>query len=376
MALLEINWDDPDQDFLTGLIDDIPPFTLPAATWPRVPNVFPRATLDEHGGRLRRFSAHGAYNYGADPERPVQAARLEALNAGAPDDPVEGATRPLWRLLCAAVRADHMTEGLMATHLPALTRLANELRRRELADRTAGWSLSRVVDPFEDLPDSPPYRYWADQPTLEANTDRVDDHLEDQLRPTSFLGNPVTARVVLLSLNPGFAEQDELDEDAPASAAARERGNFHDDSVFEVLRPEFERQSGATWWRQRTLAGLLRHVDADTVMRGIAAVEWFPYHSKTFRDLRNVLPSQQLAFRLVHNAVRRGAVIVSLRSWRRWVTSVPILETAPVIHLRNRRRLYVSQGNMEHSQFQRIIDGLKHVGPQALMPRSSMPVSL
>jgi hypothetical protein len=57
------------------------------------------------------------------------------LRSGDPDDPVEGDDEFLWHCLFAVVRADRFNGGLVAEHALALTRIANELRRRLLRRR-------------------------------------------------------------------------------------------------------------------------------------------------------------------------------------------------------------------------------------------------
>jgi hypothetical protein len=60
---------------------------------------------------------------------------LRALASSKGDDPVEGDDEFLWHCLYAIVRADRFEEGLVAENLLALTRIANEVRRRLLRQR-------------------------------------------------------------------------------------------------------------------------------------------------------------------------------------------------------------------------------------------------
>ena len=130
-----------DQLFMDGASDELAPFAVPAATWrggDRLEDgsiTMPWCELDAAGDRLVAFAYHGSYEWVDDPKREEQRALLERLSTGAADDPVEGDTDDLWRCLFAVVRADRFTEGLVGSHAHALTRIANELRRRLLEER-------------------------------------------------------------------------------------------------------------------------------------------------------------------------------------------------------------------------------------------------
>ncbi|MGZ6564590.1 MAG: hypothetical protein ACXVH3_28555 [Solirubrobacteraceae bacterium] len=87
---------------------------------------------DEAGERLIRFARHGAYDWMTDRGRAQQEALVASLRSGEADDPVSGETEILWRCLFAVVRSERFTEGMVAANTLALTRIANELRRRLL----------------------------------------------------------------------------------------------------------------------------------------------------------------------------------------------------------------------------------------------------
>ena len=131
-----------DDRFVAGELEDIPLFSQPKPLlheMERLPDgkSFQMGwwEMDEPGNRLIAFAYHGSYDYVDDPSRDEQQHLVESLAAGEADSPVKGVTEDLWRTIFAVVRSDRFSEGTIATHAHALTRLANELRRRVIADR-------------------------------------------------------------------------------------------------------------------------------------------------------------------------------------------------------------------------------------------------
>jgi hypothetical protein len=127
--------DQPDPDEI------IAPFAVPAATVRGGQRLgdgaiqMPWYEYDEAGERLITFAHHGAYRWTDDPEREQQVALLESLRTGDPEDPVSGENELLWHCLFAVVRSERFNDGVVAANALALTRIANELRRRLLKQR-------------------------------------------------------------------------------------------------------------------------------------------------------------------------------------------------------------------------------------------------
>jgi hypothetical protein len=128
--------DDPDEKFFRGVSNDLPAFTVPVTSEHEEEGRFPWWSLDDAGDRLVRFAHRfGSYDWSSDPDQPKQQQLLVSLASGEPDDAVDGHNEFLWHCLVAVVRADRFNEGLIAEHALALTRIANELRRRLLRRR-------------------------------------------------------------------------------------------------------------------------------------------------------------------------------------------------------------------------------------------------
>lgn len=137
------NWDpsDPDLAFLRDGSDDLALFDVPTDEWHGGEKehgviTMPWVDVGEAGYRLMRF-AHAVrpFPWTDDPRREEWQVLLERLSTGGPADPVEGSTQDLWDLLFALCRADRFAEGTVASHALAMTRIANEIRRRLLVAR-------------------------------------------------------------------------------------------------------------------------------------------------------------------------------------------------------------------------------------------------
>src|SRR5262245_3868197 len=182
-------------------------------------------------------------------------------------------------------------------------------------------------NPWCHLPTSPPYVLPHDEPQVRDVDARAGPdyrlHIAELL-PEAFVGNR-EAPVVLLSNNPGYTEEG-VPPQQEAAIVARMRNNLlhgPSDYPFLFLAPDVGGR-GKRWWA-RKLKALRGRFGDQVVARSILNVPYFPYPSRKFghRDLR--LPSQDYSFRLVREAMERGAVIVFMRKGRAWLDAVPEL---------------------------------------------------
>lgn len=78
----------------------------------------------------------------------------------------------------------------------------------------------------------------------------------------------------------------------------------------------------------------------------IFCIEFFPYHSRSYKPLRSILPSQHYSFHLVKEAISRGALIIMLRGRRGWLMQVPELAGYPFYILRSAQSGFISPRNL------------------------------
>jgi hypothetical protein len=218
-------------------------------------------------------------------------------------------------------------------------------------------------NPWANLPSNAPYVLPQDMAILRGYPDLLREghprKLRFELVPAPFVGNPRTARVILLSLNPGFGERDQSDEGRePLATWVRHSLLLRPGAIFHPLSPSLSAASGSQWWHKH-LARVEGLVPADSLMNHLANVEWFPYHSKRFQSIGTTLPSQEFTFETVDEAVRRGGIVIVTRSTALWRASVPALDLPTVITLKNPQNPVISPGNMGKDDFERVVEALR-----------------
>lgn len=224
----------------------------------------------------------------------------------------------------------------------------------------------RVIDnPWRQLPNSPDYLLEIDREQVTAHNRRPglrhDHRIRLEVIPEPFTGQP-EAPVVLLNLNPGFEEADIVNYSPPHRSRMMRAALTHQldpESAFWHLTPEFAGTGAGRWWTAK-LNPLIGKVGRDAVRAGIQVIEYFPYKSKRYKDLKRRLPSQEYGFHLVRKAIDREALIVVMRSYKRWLSAVPEIESANVHQLRNPRNVTIGPGNADTS-FDDIVRRLRAV---------------
>jgi len=203
-----------------------------------------------------------------------------------------------------------------------------------------------MKNPWLAVPAVAPFILPADSEIVERfnQTASPKTRIDLNLLPEPFQGNP-EAPVVLLGLNPGLSGEDAATH-ADTLFAERLRANLAHDSAdypFYLLHPEV-RGPGRNWWDRR-LRRVLETAPRQRVAQRLLCIEYFPYHSVRFAARLRV-PSQDYGFHLARQAVRRGAVVVIMRSHRLWYAAVPELKSYErAFSLRSVRNISVTPNN-------------------------------
>jgi len=195
-----------------------------------------------------------------------------------------------------------------------------------------------VIEEFNRTVLNPDYRIFLDQP------------------PVPFVGNPA-AQVVFLNLNPGYQKEDtelyrrkEFLDRALDNLAHRNR-------EFYFLDESCRDNSGYRWWTQKMKLPI-KEVGLQKVIKNLFVIEYFPYHSKRFRPMNELLASQYYGLELVRKAIERKALIVAMRSRKRWLESIPELNGYSLLcTLKNPQCAVVSRNNF-NGNFDELIKNL------------------
>lgn len=192
--------------------------------------------------------------------------------------------------------------------------------------------------------------------------------IERGLPPLPYLGDPRTARVVLLAKNASYSEQDEADaERLPELFTENEKAlTFQSAHPFFYLDPRFEGTAGHAWWSQvlgpllDAAAGARPGLTRADAARHVACLQSHPYRSRDSFDPKEPFPTQEYTDHLAREAAARpGVVFVMMGGAVRWSAVVPQLAKAPVVRLKNAQKPYVSPGNVKApDDFARLVAAL------------------
>jgi hypothetical protein len=213
---------------------------------------------------------------------------------------------------------------------------------------------AHLANPWLDLPESPRYVLPADLAVLRKFPKAMSDLFFVGM-PGPFIGNPLSARVILLALHPGFVDSDlEAAGNEAIQGPWLEALQLREGAIFHTIHPDQEAAGGSPWWPKK-LRRLIEAVGAEAVMEHVAAVEWFPYVSRRLVEIPELLPSQKFAFEVVRGALKRGAQVIIMIGGAQWLKSVPELGRSNLITIRNWQNPTITPGNMEPGEWERVV---------------------
>jgi len=190
-------------------------------------------------------------------------------------------------------------------------------------------------NPWSDFSPSERNVLEVDKKAVEAHNDRrtADSatRFELNLMPEPYFGRP-DAPVVLLALNPGVHPCDHVVHRQPwfvARAAGSLTHSLAQHEPFLHLGADHADTPGGRWWRRITGPLLADDLTIENIARGVLCLQLYPYHSKKFAGPARPLPSFIYTAALLNDAIDRCAMVVVMRSGRRWREAVPRLNGYP-----------------------------------------------
>jgi len=223
-------------------------------------------------------------------------------------------------------------------------------------------------NPWLKLGQEVPYILRSDDQQIRSYNELVRNKEKEVISSSiaePFIGNPDTARLVLLSLNPGHSEKDTEWHKKEDFKRAMFANLQHEPQPypFYPLNPQFNGNGAGEWWRPRTLE-LQREsgLKPETFAERLLVIEWFPYH--TMRSpvrsrsicgtTGRICESQRYSFQLAKDmSQKRGVLVVGMRSRRLWAEADGDLGRIP--YLNNPQCGYVSRGNTDPTLFRQMI---------------------
>ncbi|MCH7764489.1 MAG: hypothetical protein IIB95_12255 [Candidatus Marinimicrobia bacterium] len=171
--------------------------------------------------------------------------------------------------------------------------------------------------------------------------------IQHHVLPEPYIGNP-DAPVILLNLNPGYADEDIEYYQTEFVFRLWRKNLFHQtmEYPFYILHPEFDQDLGGTrWWRLK-LRQMIEICGVKKVANNICCIEYFPYHSMRYKPLKTVLESQEYNFEMVRKILRNQAIIVMMRREKNWVSVIPeLINYKHLYRLNSKQNVAVSRNN-------------------------------
>lgn len=187
-----------------------------------------------------------------------------------------------------------------------------------------------VANPWVSLTAGPPPHCCpADRPLIDAHNRRLspDDVRRVPLDtyPEPYIGDP-EAPILLLLTNPGYGS------DARTAHATAAIGQLCVDNLqhrpspypFYPLNPVYLNNGGSHWWSQ-SLQYWIRRYGAQVVARSVFCMELFPYASRQYPALRQIVPSQEYSIAIAREKLRRGCTTIVVRKHTEWSGLLPEL---------------------------------------------------
>lgn len=185
--------------------------------------------------------------------------------------------------------------------------------------------------------------------------------IHTDVTPAPFMGDVFNSPIVLLTLNPGW------DEEETKRGFYKEYSSVWLNMIQSPDIPLFcldkDYIKFSPYWDCK-LKKLIELTSREVVSKRISIIQFFPYQSKRYKPIgkriyEDYLASQKFNFELVQNAMDRNAFIVILRSRSLWYNAVPgLMDYKLKCLIKNPRNPVFSEKNLE-SNFKELVEILK-----------------
>jgi hypothetical protein len=222
-----------------------------------------------------------------------------------------------------------------------------------------------MENPWSSLRENAPYVLDEDRKEIEQYAE-----IDTSLVPEPFIGNPASAKVLLLNLNPGWDQRDaEAHADAKFKAAMfRNLRHEKQEYPFYPLNPEFEWTPCAKWWLKKTRK-LIEECGRSKVADGLLVIEWFPYHSREWNG-QYACTSQEYSFYLARQVIDSDVPPILMRKRQFWEAIDARIGQSPPRSFMNPA---LTPKNYGEDVFRRMADALN--GAQGANPENMLAIT-
>lgn len=184
-------------------------------------------------------------------------------------------------------------------------------------------------NPWKHLPQVAPFLLPEDAAKVTAFNKRCkpDNKIYTELPPEPYAGRK-DAPVVLLMRRPSYHPDDAkyMIKDAAFAAIMQRVRAFEElENPFYHLNKKYPENPGFHYWKER-LKKPIQDMGLRACSQGFLVLQLFPY--KTNADLKgkDVLPSFAFTKEILHEAIRRNAIIIQMIAKKEWQQHVPDLK--------------------------------------------------
>ncbi|MFR9543089.1 MAG: hypothetical protein SNH27_13670 [Rikenellaceae bacterium] len=224
----------------------------------------------------------------------------------------------------------------------------------------------------------------ADKTIVEVHNDRCNpnktkcQYIIEHI-PYAYSGNILNAKVVILSLNPGYTE--DINRTQFDNLPDYKKIDFYQSiindlnfSAERMIEKKVEDNESNKYWMDR-LSSLwkgdkkIENIDKDAILKNFALLQSVGYHSSEYAEYRDLgrLPSSRYVYKIIdYLATESDCLFIILRRNYFWEYLLDIKEVSSdrIIKLKSPRATTISRGNISDNDFGKIIEILTNQDEQ------------
>jgi len=194
--------------------------------------------------------------------------------------------------------------------------------------------------------------------------------------PEPYWGNVLDAKVVILTLNPGYIKR--VNADLYELLSEDHKSRFIKEKLKNLLFKNKNFVSKAVsvntisdyYWEDKTKELFPKNIEPkafEELNSKVAFIQFNPYHSVIYKGMskkylngNGLLLSQKFTIELIKYLIEKKRIIIIARAKDLWVNAVKELKDYPnLIELKNNRQTHISKNNCKDGKFELILNALK-----------------